>query len=209
MHKTCSRCKSTLALDEFRSCKRSKDGRRQPCVSCATSLESAYRTANREKIKTRHADWRAKNPERVAKHAAENKKRNPGSIASSQKKYRDKNPEVLRRNSRKYYEKNKSLVLQRGRNRLPALNCFYARMYQLRRSKAAPNWLTPEHLEQIKAYYAEARAVTLASGILHHVDHIYPLKGKNSCGLHVPWNLQVLSAVDNARKHNRLPEGVA
>jgi hypothetical protein len=69
--------------------------------------------------------------------------------------------------------------------------------------KATPKWLTDHHIEQIELLYEIAGALSSVRGEKAHVDHICPLKGKDCCGLHVPWNLQVIPAVANWKKGNR------
>jgi 5-methylcytosine-specific restriction endonuclease McrA len=66
-----------------------------------------------------------------------------------------------------------------------------------------PKWLTKEHWDQIRAFYIEAAKLTAETGIPHVVDHIHPLRGKTVSGLHVPWNLQVITRDENLRKSAR------
>lgn len=58
--------------------------------------------------------------------------------------------------------------------------------------------------KEIERFYVLAKHFTEVTGIKHEVDHIEPLQGKNSCGLHAPWNLQILTKSENCRKGNRL-----
>jgi 5-methylcytosine-specific restriction endonuclease McrA len=63
---------------------------------------------------------------------------------------------------------------------------------------------------RMKDMYELARAYRSA-GVSCQVDHIVPLKHPLVCGLHVIWNLQLLSRKDNSSKGNRtwpdMPDG--
>ena len=67
-----------------------------------------------------------------------------------------------------------------------------------------PDWPTHEQREEIDAIYAEARRLTKETDSPHLVDHIIPLKCAELCGLHVPWNLQVVPAEVDLKKGNKL-----
>jgi len=61
--------------------------------------------------------------------------------------------------------------------------------------------LTSEENKEILDIYKECVRITQETGVLHHVDHIYPIsKG----GKHHPNNLQILSATENISKSNKL-----
>lgn len=77
-------------------------------------------------------------------------------------------------------------------------------MRRLQKSGAAPKWLNKCHKEQIKWHYEYCELINKSTGIPHEVDHIEPLNSPTSCGLHVPWNLQVTSRYLNRLKRNQL-----
>lgn len=60
---------------------------------------------------------------------------------------------------------------------------------------ATPPWLSDDHVAQMRAMH-NARAPS------EQLDHIVPLRGKTVCGLNVPWNLQLISKLENQDKSN-------
>ena len=74
--------------------------------------------------------------------------------------------------------------------------------YQAAKLQAVPKWLTKSQLVEIKEWYGLAQELQWLSNEKLHVDHIVPLQGKNVSGLHVPWNLQILTESENCSKRN-------
>ena len=120
---------------------------------------------------------------------------------------------------RKYYEANKENVIARAQARpdedkrrykkTHKVNNpdMYKEMTSLRRRRfrdATPKWLTENQKMEIRLKYRLAIELSRATGERHAVDHIIPLHGESVCGLHVPWNLQVLTQKDNLTKYTRM-----
>lgn len=77
-----------------------------------------------------------------------------------------------------------------------------------RRRRLVQRLATPSWVDQgaIVAIYERCREQARQTGIAHDVDHIVPILGRKVCGLHVPWNLRVIPAVDNRRKSNHFDD---
>lgn len=115
-------------------------------------------------------------------------------------------PEKVKSEQRRFYRDNKekesarcSKYRSENRDKV-ANNAAKRRAVKL---KATPNWLTKEQEDDIKAMYTLAKKFEGVFNTKYHVDHIVPLVGKDICGLHVPWNLQLLPASVNLAKSNR------
>ena len=70
--------------------------------------------------------------------------------------------------------------------------------------QATPPWLSRRHKTEMRALYQAAITLTKTTGEQYVVDHIIPLRSDVVCGLHVPWNLRVITQEENLRKSNKL-----
>lgn len=122
-----------------------------------------------------------KNPEDKKKWYLNNKDKNNSYF----REWFSNNKEKRREYKRRWREKN------RGNYRASIA------AYRAQKKLATPSWV---NMLEIKEIYKDAVKKKL------HVDHIIPLANPNVCGLHVPWNLQLLPKEENFKKGNRFKQ---
>lgn len=171
--KTCSKCAEAKPLSEFHRNSARCDGRMVHCKVC-----------NR----ARAAKWLAENRERNRLRSLAHARANKSAAYERVKNWRVKNRE--RRNAS-----------ERARPKDNVLNAARRARYRAAQLQASPTWLTAIHRAQMQEFYDVSVALTTQTDIVHHVDHIHPLRAAKLRGLHVPWNMQVLTARANQTKN--------
>jgi len=127
--------------------------------------------------------------------------------------------EAAKEAGRRYYEKNKEAVKARAsarpneakqayRNKHkkenPELYKALTSVRKRRHRDATPKWVTAEQKLAMRGLYLQAQKMTKITGERYVVDHIVPLISPDVCGLHVPWNLRVITQDENLRKSNKI-----
>jgi hypothetical protein len=190
--KLCVTCKAEKPLSEFYKRKDSPDGYRNDCKVCrsSTSLKKYYENheAGKARLKVAHAKRIANSPNFYAERYAKYKEQD---LARAKLAYQA-NAEERKAKQRLWSKTNRGIA-----NAL-------SKRYKLKKAKATPLWLTSEQLYNMQCTYKVAAQLSETSSQKWHVDHIMPIRGKDVCGLHVPWNLQLLPAKMNMQKGNKI-----
>lgn len=191
MLKICSTCHLEYDISFFPKVKINKDGRAYSCKKCKAKVDKEYNERNKDKIKeTRHKNY-LKNKQKIIKKCEEWKQKNLLKVKLYKKQHYLDNLEHNKELRRKWREKNKAKK-----------RSSHALRRAIKKS-ATPFWLTKEHYTQIDDIFKKAKEIEELSNIKYSVDHIIPLQNKLVCGLHVPWNLQIITSSENSSKRNK------
>ena len=143
-----------------------------------------YNENNKEVVAASKRAWKLANPEKVKEsQKRECPKRRRGYV----KAWEERNAEYVRGLARDWSKTTKG----------KAANAVKAAR---RRMLSRCQWADQELIAQI---YQFARVLSDATGIVYHVDHVVPIKNRHVCGLHNQFNLQVIPASENLKKHNK------
>ena len=99
--------------------------------------------------------------------------------------WRNENKETVKKARDKWSSNNKHKLREKGMRRY------------ISQTQQTPTWLNKGYKVEIEGFYLFCQ---LFKGF--QVDHIVPIRGKNVSGMHVPWNLQILTAEQNRAKSN-------
>jgi len=172
MTKRCTKCGEVKPYEMFYRQRARKDGHRPDCKACRQVLEKAYNEANKEKISEYNKAYREANKEK---------------IKEIKKSYQENNKEKISEITKAYYQNNKEKSAE-----------LSSRRRALKR-KAIPRFLKKCDVERqrLKKIFKLREVISLATGIEHHVDHMWPL---SDGGPHWSGNLQIIPAKENLTK---------
>jgi hypothetical protein len=190
--KYCNKCSTEKELTQFHKDKSTKDGLSAGCKLCRRASTSK---------------WQKDNVTHRTKYRKQYVVANSDKCKLIDKKYRENHKDILYEKNKIWKSQNEDKVREYGRNwgKANRAKCLYhVNRYRAAKLSATPSWLTEVHLEEIKQIYLDSEYLTLLTKTPFEVDHIAPLQGATSCGLHVPWNLQLLPRTENRQKSNSI-----
>ena len=173
--KHCPKCSQEKPFEAFYASSTHKSGCASWCKDCESERSRLKNLRNRDTRLAKAKQWREENKDKQA---------------ASIKSWREQNSEKLKESYKYWAQRNKDKVNAKWMKR------------EASKKNRTPAWLTVDELWMIEQAYDIAVKRKDEFGFDWHVDHIVPLQGKTVSGLHVPWNLQVIPAIENRRKSN-------
>ena len=169
------------------------------CKEAARAYQKAYskdyREANKEKIAAKKKAWYEANKEKIAVRKKAYYQANREEIIAYQKDYYQANKEKFTVRKKVWRKANKEKINEQT-----------ARRRAVKRKRIPIKVRDcPIEKERLRQIYKLSHMFTKATGVQHHVDHMWPLDKK---GPHWSGNLQIITATENLRKNAKLNKNI-
>jgi hypothetical protein len=165
----------------------------QPCIRGHIALRKTKGSC----LECMKEDWVIDNKKRSEKPKSEASK-------AAGKRYYEKNKEAVKARANARPKEEITKHKQKHKQNNPEYYKSLTNVRRRRNRSASPPWLTKEHKLAMRRLYLQAMKLTKLTGERYVVDHRVPLISDVVCGLHVPWNLRVITQDENLRKSNKL-----
>lgn len=182
-------------MEQISICKRGHTRiKGKECKECQRIRNAEYRLRNPESSRQRCKEWRQRISEEQREQIA--------AVARERTKaWMEAHPERAMENKRRSNANDAARARKRSwKKRHPEKVARNDVARRTRKQQATPQWNDDFKMRVI---YRTAAVLTRLMKRSFHVDHIYPLRSKYMCGLHVHNNLQILPAAQNISKSNR------
>jgi hypothetical protein len=189
--KSCPKCGAEKVRTAFYADKSKANGLSTYCRGCCIEASHLRQNANPEKYRKYLRRYYRKNLTEAKLQRKAWYEANREGVALVTDAWRRANPAKANEYSRRYRKAN------------PAKRAMLIAKYRAAQFQRTPPWLTQAHLAEIEGQYHFAKVMERITGRKYHVDHIEPLQGEDVSGLHVPWNLRSIPAIENISKGNR------
>jgi 5-methylcytosine-specific restriction endonuclease McrA len=203
--KLCTKCNQQKDFSAFSKKSSTKDGYQYNCKECTSAYLKKYQAVNQDVLKEKKSEYYKANQEQFAEKKAAYYAANKDKIYAYGKEYYAKNKDLMLEKNAQYREQNKEHLSAKdaeayrrneGKYRADTMNAATSKINR------KPAWLTEFDHTYIQCLHQLAAMRSRESSEQWEVDHIIPLRGKLVSGLHVPSNLQVITAKANQQKNN-------
>lgn len=180
--KTCNFCGEQKPLESFGFHPAAKDRHQPYCLLCGRIKNKIYRSG--------------KTKEEKRAYSSDYYRRNKAKRDQNHRAWVLQNRAWVREYNRRRVEQNRESCRKWKRANPELTKTIYATCRK-RLKQATPRWA------KSGACWQEMQRIYAGRPNGYHVDHIVPIAGETVSGLHVPWNLQYLPALENIRKGNK------
>lgn len=153
----------------------------------ARERAKAWYEANKQRAK----EWAEANKEKRKEQLKKWKEENPERVRELRRQSQARNPESTRKRLNRYLSSEKGKITAAVHR-----DAYRARVKQ--------QSLGMYDRKAINLVYRTCKMMTKTTGEKYEVDHIVPIKCDMVCGLHVSWNLRIITKAENRQKTNRL-----